>query len=88
MVTHKLMHENRLLHVVIEIFVLIFRGYPKITRNNHNVNNIKRIGYCNTVIVCLFVLRFYGPVNPMGSCRARSIYLVTRLLGRLSPLSG
>ena len=36
----------------------------------------------------LFVLRFYGPVNPMGSCRARSVYLTTRLLGRLSPLSG
>ena len=32
-----------------------------------------------------FVLRFYGPVNPMGSCRARSVYLTTRLLGRLSP---
>ena len=38
--------------------------------------------------VCLFVLRFYGPVNPMGSCRARSVYLTTRLLDRLSPLSG
>ena len=37
---------------------------------------------------CLFVLRFYGPVNPMGSCRARSVYLTTCLLGRLSPLSG
>ena len=37
--------------------------------------------------VCLFVLRFYGPVNPMGSCRARSVHLTTRLLGRLSPLS-
>ena len=37
--------------------------------------------------ICLFVLRFYGPVNPMGSCRA-SIYLTTHLLGRLSPLSG
>ena len=36
----------------------------------------------------LFVLRFYGPVNPMGSCRARSVYLATRLLGMLSPLSG
>ena len=32
-----------------------------------------------------FVLRFYGP---MGSCRARSVYPATRLLGRLSPLSG
>ena len=39
-------------------------------------------------LICLFVLRFYGPVNPMGSCRARSVYLTTRLLGRLSPLSG
>ena len=38
--------------------------------------------------ICLFVLRFYGPVNPMGSCQARSVYLTTRLLGRLSPLSG
>ena len=37
---------------------------------------------------CLFVLRFYGPVNPVGSCRARSVYLTTCLLGRLSPLSG
>ena len=34
-----------------------------------------------------FVLRFYGPVNPMGSCRARSVYLTTPLLGRLSLLS-
>ena len=25
------------------------------------------------VNVCLFVLRFYGPVNPMGSCRAWSV---------------
>ena len=38
--------------------------------------------------VCLFVLRFHGSVNPMESCRARSVYLTTRLLGRLSPQSG
>ena len=44
--------------------------------------------FCGDWFVCLFVLRFYGPVNPMGSCRARSVYLTTRLLGRLSPLSG
>ena len=37
---------------------------------------------------CLFVLRFYGPVNRMGSCPARSVYITTRSLGRLSPLSG
>ena len=35
-------------------------------------------------VVCLFVLRFYGPVNPMGSCRARSVCLTTLLLGRLA----
>ena len=34
-----------------------------------------------------FVLRFYGPVNQVGSCRARLVYLITRLLSRLSPLS-
>ena len=44
--------------------------------------------YCHIVVFSLFVFRFYGPVNPMGSCRARSVYLTTRLLGRLSPLSG
>ena len=27
--------------------------------------------------VCLFVLKFYRPVNPMGSYWARSVYLTT-----------
>ena len=35
-----------------------------------------------------FVLMFYGPVNQMGSCRVRSVYFTTHLLGRLSSLSG
>ena len=39
-----------------------------------------------TVQGCLFVLRFYGPVNLMGSCEAQSVYLTTHLLGRLGPL--
>ena len=30
--------------------------------------------------LCLFVLRCYGPVNPIGSCQARSVYLTTRFL--------
>ena len=47
----------------------------------------QNLGHPNKV-VCLFVLRFYGPVNPMGSCWVRSVYLTTPLLGRLSPLSG
>ena len=34
----------------------------------------------------LFALRFRSPVNPMESCRARSVYLTISLLGRLCPL--
>ena len=41
-------------------------------------------GYCPSyvtskkrVAVILFVLMFYCPVNPMGPCRARSVYLTT-----------
>ena len=37
------------------------------------------------MFVCVEVLR---PSQPNGSCRARSVYLTTRLLGRLSPQSG
>ena len=41
------------------------------------------------VTVCLFVcVEVLRPSQPNGSCRARSVYLTTRLLGRLSPLSG
>ena len=29
----------------------------------------------NLSVIGLFVLMFYGPVNPMGSCRAWSVYL-------------
>ena len=44
------------------------------------------VGGTNTYfcLICLFVLRFYGPFNPVGSCRVQSVYLTTRLLGRLS----
>ena len=38
--------------------------------------------------VSLFVLRFYGPVTTMGSCRAWSVYPTSLLLGRLGLLSG
>ena len=38
-----------------------------------------------SLFVYVEVLR---PSQPNGSCRARSVYLTTRLLGRLSPLSG
>ena len=43
------------------------------------------MGMAAILVMCLFeVLR---PSQPMGSCRARSVYLTTRLLGRLNPLS-
>ena len=32
---------------------------------------------------CLFVLRFYNPENPMGSCLARLVFLTTLLLAKL-----
>ena len=32
-------------------------------------------------------LRFYNPVNPLGSCRAWSLYLTALLLDRPSPLT-
>ena len=51
--------------------------------------NLVKIGHAGSnKMFYVVVLRFYGPVNPMGSCRARSVYLTTRLLGRLSPPSG
>ena len=53
-----------------------------------STNNLYDYRWKSWVDWCFFVLRFYGPVNPMGSCRARSVYLTTPLLGRLSPLSG
>ena len=36
----------------------------------------------------LFVLTFYGPADPMGSCRVWSAYLTILSLSRFSPLSG
>ena len=33
----------------------------------------------------VFVLKFYDPVNLMGSCRTRSVYLITRLRRGLNP---
>ena len=42
---------------------------------------------CFFLLFC-FVLRFYGPVNPMGSYLAWSVYLNTLLLDRFIPLIG
>ena len=69
------------------IYKYLIRKYNfKVTEAKSNYENeLYELKY---LFVCLFVLRFYGPVNPLGSCRARSVYLTTRLLGRLSPLSG
>ena len=59
------------------------RDMPIFLFPNDNLSKHKGI---LTEVGTLFVLRFYGPVNPMGSCRVRSVYLTTLLLGRLSPL--
>ena len=60
------------------------KGIPKVFKTVNRSTSITE----KHLLLILFVLRFYGPVNPMGSCRARSVYLTTRLLGKLSPLSG
>ena len=64
---------------------ILFSGKSK-----KNITNLLSAELAKRVvkIKSLFVLRFYGPVYPMGSCRVRSVYLTTGLLGRLSPLSG
>ena len=43
-----------------------------------NITDVHRLGFFSPLI--LFVLKFYCPVNPMGSCRVQSVYLTTRLL--------
>ena len=67
-----------------EIFSTVILSLPLIQERQLSVSGKRMF----TILVNRFVLRFYGPVNPMGSCRVRSVYLTTRLLGRLSPLSG
>ena len=65
----------------------MWRGYADDKVKQRLIQQSRGITLRQT-IRSLFVLRFYGPVNPMGSCRAWSVYLTTRFLGRLSPLSG
>ena len=55
--------------------------YLKEKKNDYNIKY-------KIVLVGLFVLKFYGPVNPIGSYQAQSVYVTTLLLGRLSPLIG
>ena len=55
------------------------------------IKDFNYILYClcevQDLVIILFVLRFYVPVNQMRSFQARSNHLTTLLLGRLSPLS-
>ena len=59
----------------------LLKPLPERKKNDFNIKY-------QIVLVCLFVLKFYGPVNPIGSYQAQSVYLTTLLLGRLSPLIG
>ena len=63
-------------------------GRPKMTWKHLTERDCREWKLSAIDLHDLFVLRFYGPVNPMGSCLVRSVYLTTRLLGRLSPLCG
>ena len=49
-------------------------------KNMKNINSLSSTELAQRVVkikVSLFVLRFYGPFNPTGSCRTRSVYLTT-----------
>ena len=86
--------------VISNYFSPISINRTKLNSNSHNLLKIIEMKFINVKVSILrakwylffffffFVLRFYGPDNPMESCRAWSVYLTTRLLGRLSPLSG
>ena len=54
------------------------------------LRGLNRPGRFSTILFKedLFVLRSYGPVNPMGLYREGLVYLTNHLLDRLSPLSG
>ena len=47
----------------------ILCGYPLLSGAMYNM--VQRWIPKMYRLYCLFVLRFYGPVNPMGLCRAR-----------------
>ena len=71
-------------HIYLDIPIIL--SLDNTNNNNNNKPFVSMSESAREIFVfriCLFVLRFYGPVNPTGSRRARSVYLTT-----LSPLSG
>ena len=77
------------------LWVLIRSGYslevPHLGTSNEYQQDVflLRTGENYPIIITKYsALTSPLQVNPMWSCRARSVYLTTRLLGRLSPLSG
>ena len=84
LLSNKLQNVGQLLHVVDESLSLSARDLIYITTDLRPV--VYYLFTARAVLVCLTCV--YGPVNPMGSCRARSVYVTTLLLDRVSPLSG
>ena len=65
--------------------------------STHNICLYKEIAKkhtgCNLKIMALLdcaltVIRFYSPVNPLGTCRVSLVYLTILLLGRLLESGG
>ena len=63
----------------IGIFMVHLREWIHFQEGNSLASFLKRS--------LLIELNFYGPVNLLGSCLARSFYLTTLFLDRLSPLT-
>ena len=63
-----LMSEGIFSHIVAYTMYIFLKSLIKI--REIFLTNLKKITLVWLWNYCLFVLRFYGPVNPMGSCRA------------------
>ena len=67
-----------LVNILKEMFKALFSFVLKLKTLKMHQLHLNQTCLSVTVSPDAFVLRFYGPVNPMGSCRARSVYLTTR----------
>ena len=80
-------NDNHVYNNLKEIFVYVYFGTIVNNQPNKATYQQQPLLFLTKDGWFVFVLRFYGPVNPMVSCWAQSVYLTTLLLGRLSPLS-
>ena len=67
---------------------MLFINFGNIRQKGNPYIYIQKIGFGISYKLYVYLIVFYSPINPVGSCRVWSVYLITLLLDRLSPLSG